>query len=139
MLLPRNADLGNLWRDLGTVPCKLLLDKFRSCNLGKRRSGISPESELFARFKPASSVKSENEEGIMLPLKQLLDKLTTVRFFQTEKSGKGPDRLLNWRYRKDKFLREEKSEGKWPLIRLDLRLKISSAERRLIVLGGIEP
>jgi len=33
----------------------------------------------------------------------------------------------------------EKSEGKCPDITLDLRLKVCSAERRLIVSGGIAP
>jgi len=80
---------------LGTIPVSLLKDKLICCKLGKYKSGISPETELFARFKACNWVKFDNELGIV-PLNPLLDKLTMVRFFQTEKSnGNGPVNLLN--------------------------------------------
>ena len=65
--------------------------------MGNWRSGICPESELLARFKPARLVKLERESG-REPLKWLLERLTMVRFFQAEKfHGNGPEKSLYWR------------------------------------------
>ena len=75
--------------------------------------------------------KFEIEKG-MLPLKELLHKLTILRLFQTEKSnGNDPENLLDWRYRLVKFFSLKKPSGKGPLIPFDLRLTTSSVERRL--------
>lgn len=94
-LLPENAQLGNLRRDRGTLPVRLLLAKFRDCKLGTFISGITPESELLARFKEVRCVKFEIEVG-MLPLNLLFDRSRIERFFHIEKSvGNGPEKLLN--------------------------------------------
>lgn len=85
-LLPEKADLGNLRRESGTVPVRLLLDKSNNRRLGILRSGNSPESELLARFRAVKRVKFEIEEGTV-PLKLLFDKSIIERFFQTEKSN----------------------------------------------------
>ncbi|KAF3589726.1 hypothetical protein F2Q69_00030697 [Brassica cretica] len=54
--------------------------------------GISPENELFARFKTLSLVKPEREDG-MLPLSSLLEISRSLRFFNSEKiAGNGPEK-----------------------------------------------
>lgn len=53
--------------------------------------GISPENELFARFKTLSLVKPEREAG-MLPLSSLLEISRTLRFLNSEKiAGNGSE------------------------------------------------
>lgn len=92
-LLPAKEELGNLARDLGTVPVRLLLATIKSCKFGRTRSGSSPDKELLERSKEVSFVRLEIEEG-MLPLKALKERLSTVRFFQTDKfEGSRP---VNW-------------------------------------------
>lgn len=55
---------------------------------------MSPENELFARFKTLSLVRREREVG-MLPLKSLLERSRTLRFFNSERvAGNGPERRL---------------------------------------------
>ena len=93
-LLPEKAEGLNLRRDFGIVPVSLLLDRSICLRFGRSRSGMSPENELFARFKTLSLVKREREEG-MLPLNPLLERSRTLRFFNSEKiAGNGPERWL---------------------------------------------
>ena len=96
-MFPAKDEFGNLSRELGTLPVRLLFLKFNCCKFGRMRLGISPANELFARFKELSRVRLEIEAG-MLPLKLLKERSSTVRFFQTDRSdGSGPEKLLNWR------------------------------------------
>lgn len=96
-LLPAKEELGNLAREGGTLPLRLLFLKFNCCKFGRLRPGSSPEKELLARIKEVSRVRLEMEEG-MVSLKALKERSSTVRFFQTDRSdGRGPENLLNCR------------------------------------------
>lgn len=67
----------------------MLYSKFSCCCWGRARFGILPNKELFVRFNVTNFVRFEIEEK-MQPLKLLLDKLTTLRFFHGDQfSRKG--------------------------------------------------
>lgn len=44
---PTNEELGNVWRESGMEPFKLLLLKFKIFSLGRLSGGIAPDMELF--------------------------------------------------------------------------------------------
>lgn len=90
-------------------------------------------------FRAVSWVKLVMEAG-MVPLNSLEERSSALSFFQDEKSdGRGPEKLLNWRWRSVRAVRLAKSAGKVPLNLPETRLKIWRADRRLRVLGGTGP
>jgi hypothetical protein len=67
---PRKEVAGNFCREGGIGPLRLLLLKSKCLNLGRRRSGMGPERELFWRSNAVSSVMACTSDGIS-PLNKL--------------------------------------------------------------------
>ena len=95
--LPTKDELGNFWRETGIVPLRWLSLRFKCFNLGRLRSGICPERELFWRFSVVSCVKFRIVKGISA-LKELKERSRTVRLGEREE-GMVPEKLLRWRKR----------------------------------------
>ncbi|KAH0872544.1 LOW QUALITY PROTEIN: hypothetical protein HID58_069906 [Brassica napus] len=69
--------------------------------------GISPENDLFARFKTLSLVKPEREAG-MLPLSSLLEISRTLRFLNSEKiAGNGPELVVRCKIEMSQVLEDD--------------------------------